>query len=97
MYLRKIPKLFCIDIFSKIIYTPKMIDPTITDTLPVKAQFRLINKAQCKKFALEFAKANRGHKFTRVGSDFLISCEATLRNHIQSRVKSHPSVGKTLM
>jgi hypothetical protein len=59
-------------------------------------KFTYINRSKCKKFALEFAKANRAQKFTRVSEDFLISCEAALKQHIQFRVKSHPSVGKTL-
>lgn len=69
-------------------------------TPKIKAKFRLICASQCKKFALEFAKANpaptRAKMFTRVSEDFLISCEVALKNHIQSRVKSHPSNGKTL-
>jgi hypothetical protein len=61
-----------------------------------KVPLKFINASKCKKFALEFAKANRAHKFTRVGEDFLVSCDNAVRNHIQSRVNGHPSVGKTL-
>ena len=60
-------------------------------------KFKYISKSKCKRFALEFAKANRAHKFTRVSEEFLIACEANLRNFIQSRIKSHPSKGKTLL
>lgn len=67
------------------------------EIVKTKVKFNLICASKCKKFALMFAKANRAQKFTRISEDFLISCENTLRNHIQSRVKSHPSVGKTLM
>jgi len=35
----------------------------------------LINKKHVKEFALEMAKS-RSHKFTRVGGDFLLQCEA---------------------
>lgn len=66
------------------------------DTSRPRYKFKYINRSACKKFALEFAKANRAQKFSRVSEDFLISCEVALKNHIQSRVKSHPSVGKTL-
>lgn len=72
-------------------------DSEIIETLPVKTKFNLICVSKCKKFALDFAKANRAQAFTRVGEDFLISCEAALKSHIQSRIKSHPSKGKTLM
>lgn len=61
-----------------------------------KFQFRLICVSKCKKFALEFAQNTRHKKFTRVSEGFLISCEAVLKNYIQSKIKSHPSVGKTL-
>ncbi len=61
-----------------------------------KMQFKLICVSKCKAFALEFAEANRAQKFTRVSEEFLISCEAALKSHIQSRIKSHPSKGKTL-
>ena len=62
-----------------------------------RMKYRLICASKCKKFALEFAGANRAKEFTRVGEDFLISCEVALKTHIQSRIKSHPSKGKTLM
>jgi len=68
---------------------------TIENNRP-RYRFKYINRSACKKFALEFAKANRAQKFSRVSEDFLISCEVALKNHIQSRVKSHPSIGKTL-
>lgn len=63
----------------------------------VPHKFKYICRSKCKQFALEFAKANRAHKFTRVSEEFLLSCEIAIRNHIQSRIKSHPSSGKTLM
>lgn len=72
------------------------------DNMPfkAKAKFRLICASKCKKFALEIAKANpapqRAKMFTRVSEEFLMACEANLKNFIHSRVRSHPSVGKTL-
>lgn len=79
-----------------------MIDETTTQIQPKrpKFQFKLICVTKCKKFALDIARSNpaeqRAKKFTRVSEDFLISCEAALKSHITNRVKSHPSVGKTL-
>ncbi|MCX6970565.1 MAG: hypothetical protein NTV93_10490 [Verrucomicrobia bacterium] len=35
----------------------------------------LINRAQVKQFALEIA-GKRAHRFTRVGNDFFLRCEA---------------------
>lgn len=66
-------------------------------TAPVTSiKYNLICASKCKKFALEVAKANRATPFSRVGSEFLIACEANLKQFIHSRVKSHPSKGKTL-
>jgi hypothetical protein len=59
------------------------------------SQTRLINRKQVKQFTLEMAKA-RAHKFTRVGNDFYLTCEAHLKNFIRSHVRRHPSVGKTI-
>lgn len=69
----------------------------ITETSKIPYKFKYICKSKCKKFAVEFAKINRpANKFTRVSEDFLVSCEIALKNHIQSRIKVHPSIGKTL-
>ena len=71
-----------------------------TATFKAKAKFRLITASKCKKFALEVARANpapqRAKMFTRVSEDFLLACEAQLKNFIYNRVRSHPSKGKTL-
>jgi hypothetical protein len=67
---------------------------------PVKSKFNfnLICVSKCKRHTLEMAKALRpANKFSRVSEEFLISCEVALKNHIRSRVQSHPSKGKTLM
>ena len=55
----------------------------------------LINREKVKEFALEMAK-HRAHKFTRVGSAFLIKCEANLKEFIRKQVHSLPSKGKTI-
>lgn len=56
---------------------------------------RLINRKQVKEFALSVAEG-RYHKFSRVGGDFYIRCEAHLREFISSHVKRLPSRGKTI-
>jgi hypothetical protein len=48
-----------------------------------------------KEFALETAKS-RAHKFTRVGSEFYVTCEAYLKTFIRGHIQRHPSKGKTI-
>jgi len=55
----------------------------------------LINRTRVKQFALQMAKC-RAHKFIRVGSGFLIKCEANLKTFIRNSVHSLPSKGKTI-
>lgn len=55
----------------------------------------LLNKRQVREFTLTQAK-QRAHKFTRVGGDFYVKCEANLREFIRNSVHRHPSVGKTI-
>ena len=55
----------------------------------------LINRRKVKEFALEMAK-HRAHQFTRVGSEFLIKCEAKLKTFIRNQIHSLPSKGKTI-
>ena len=55
----------------------------------------IINRRKVKLFALEMAKT-RAHKFTRVGREFYIKCEANLKEFIRNQVQRHPSVGKTI-
>lgn len=70
---------------------------TPTSTQKSKYKFRYICVSQCKRLALEIAKTERQFNgFSRVSEDFLISCEAAITNHIRSRIKAHPSKGKTL-
>ena len=56
----------------------------------------LINRTKVKEFALEMAK-HRTHKFTRVGREFLIKCEANLKTFIRNEVHRLPSKGKTIL
>jgi hypothetical protein len=59
------------------------------------AKVHLINRKHVKEFTLEMAKG-RAHKFTRVGGEFLLKCEANLKEFIRGQVQRHPSVGKTI-
>ena len=56
----------------------------------------LLNRRQVKLYALEQARG-RAHKFTRVGNDFYIKCEAHLRQFIQHYIHRLPSKGKTIL
>ncbi len=57
----------------------------------------LINRAQCKKFALRWAQENRrGWQPERVSKQFLDDLDTKIRMAIQSAIKRHPSVGKTI-
>jgi len=57
----------------------------------------LINRAQCKKFALRWAQENRkGWATNRVSKQFLDDLDAKVRILIQSAIKRHPSIGQTI-
>ena len=56
----------------------------------------LLNRRQVKLYALERAR-HRAHKFTRVGGDFYVKCEAHLREFIQNYIHRLPSKGKTIL
>jgi hypothetical protein len=57
---------------------------------------RLLNRKQVKQYALEQAR-HRAHKFTRVGNDFYVKCEAHLREFIHHYIHRLPSKGKTIL
>jgi hypothetical protein len=56
----------------------------------------LINKSKVKKYILEFAEANRAHKFSRVSQEAMDKVEAAVRSACKGIVTSAPSKGKTL-
>jgi hypothetical protein len=56
----------------------------------------LLNRRQVKLYTLERAR-HRAHKFTRVGGDFYVKCEANLPEFIQGCVHRLPSKGKTIL
>jgi hypothetical protein len=49
-----------------------------------------------RKWALDYARTNRAHPFTRVSEQFLNMIEAAVKNAIIERIRRHPSRGKTL-
>jgi len=57
---------------------------------------KLISKKHVKQFALDMAKT-RAHKFSRVGGDFFVACEAHLKEFIRDHVSRLPSKGKTIL
>ncbi len=56
----------------------------------------LLNRRQVKAYALQQAQ-QRAHKFTRVGGDFYVKCEAHLRQFIGNYIHRLPSKGKTIL
>lgn len=57
----------------------------------------LINRAQCKKFALRWAQENRkGWEPQRVSKQFLDDLDTKVRLTIQSAIARHRSMGKTI-
>ena len=55
-----------------------------------------INRSAVKRLALDYAKANRAGRFTRVSKDFFQRIDARVRVMITDEVQRHPSIGKTL-
>ena len=64
--------------------------------MSAEAKTRLISRKHVKAFALA-AASRRAHKFTRVGGEFFIKCEANLKEFIRNYVGSLPSKGKTIL
>ena len=56
----------------------------------------LLNRSKVKRFALDMA-ANRAHKFTRVGGEFFLKCEANLKEFVRNYIHLLPSKGKTIL
>lgn len=56
----------------------------------------LLNKKACKTLMLDESKKWRNGKFTRVSADVYPYLEAILRKEIESLVKRHPTIGKTI-
>jgi hypothetical protein len=56
----------------------------------------LTSPSKVKKYMIEFAAANRAHKFTRVSQEAVDKVEAAARSAARAIVTSAPSKGKTL-
>lgn len=56
----------------------------------------MINKRKVRAFALEVSARERRGRFTRVGAEFYLLCEDSLRAVILGHVKRLPSKGKTI-
>ena len=57
---------------------------------------RLISRKHVKDYALSVA-SRRTHRFTRVGGEFFIKAEASLKEFIRLYVERLPSKGKTIL
>ena len=57
---------------------------------------RLVNAKAVRDYALA-QKSATARGFSRVSESFIDEIDAALANLIAARVRSHPSVGKTLM
>lgn len=88
-------------VYLKDMDTGAVVNVPVTVVPPTRMKFNLICASKCKRLALEIAKSSpveqKAKKFTRVNQDFLLACEANLKEFIRNRVKSHPTKGKTLM
>ena len=63
--------------------------------MSAKTKVKLISRKHAKQFALAMAE-KRAHKFTRVGGEFYLKCEANLKQYIRDYIHGLPSVGKTI-
>ena len=61
----------------------------------IKVTVKLVSRKHVKAFALACAE-RRSHRFTRVGGEFYIKCEAHLKEFIRQYVHCLPSRGKTI-
>ena len=56
----------------------------------------LINKSQVKRYILEYAAANRAHKFSRVSQETMDTVQHAAKMACMKIVTQAPSKGKTL-
>lgn len=57
---------------------------------------KLLNHAAVRRFALDFAKRERSHAFTRVSAAYINELEASMGRQIGRHILQHPSRGKTI-
>jgi hypothetical protein len=51
---------------------------------------RVINRDYARRWALDYAKENRMHPFTRVSEQFLNAIETSTKTAIINRIQRHP-------
>jgi hypothetical protein len=56
---------------------------------------QLLNQRRVREYTLHRAQT-RAHRFTRVGQDFYVKCEARLREFIDGYIHRLPSKGRTI-
>lgn len=66
------------------------------DTSTNHRQSRVINRDYVKRWALDYARTNRAHPFSRVSEQFLNAIEMSTKAAIRMRIDTAPSRGKTL-
>lgn len=64
--------------------------------MSIDYKVKLVSKKHVRRFALDMAKS-RAHKFTRVGGEFFLKCEANMKEFIRNYVQRLPSKGKTIL
>jgi hypothetical protein len=57
----------------------------------------LVNRKAVRQLSLDCSTKYRSGKFTRVSKSFLEKIDHAVRQAVEIEVKSHPSIGKTLM
>lgn len=62
----------------------------------MKSGTSFINKSACREFLLDKAQAKWQGKFTRVSKDVFEMLESLIRNDMESFIRAHPTLGKTL-
>ena len=65
-------------------------------TREIHRRSHVINRAYVRQWALDYAKQNRSHKFTRVSEQFLNAVETATKSFIINRIQCAPSKGVTL-
>lgn len=56
----------------------------------------ILNQARVKRLALDIARRQRTHKFTRVSQEFIQRIDASLKVLIVREINALPSKGRTI-
>lgn len=57
---------------------------------------RFIKTSAVRRFLLDYAKATRGHTWTRVSPEAIAQVDAAAQRAAERIVDQHPSIGKTI-